>query len=730
MDKNSWKNLDMVCIKVKESDREVVVYINSSAFFRSKIGSLQKDDRKYASTSLLEEVWALISLKRYKKASNLLDEISVKYSLTSSGLFAKFVVSLFLKENAFPHLKECVFRKNSNDHDDEYRLYLELYKNMGEDVEELFEYLSKEREIVAFNKNSFNGNYLELKKAIKEKDFKLAKKKLGICKKMQPTSFHLEILEQLLILMQNEEEELRKRKKQQEKELEKERCQRLISFIKEKDFNHAKEQVELILESRNGEHKSNHSYHLILEILEIVSIFEQDITFEVPKVSYIYQDDRDFLYNFLEAISIGDLKTALEIGRKCRNKPLDSSEPKLKVGTYLIILEYLLNSMDARLKEQDKLYKIVQNNIQRGHFIHALELYQNNQVTLKHYQSDLLLDLFQSGIAIEKQEIPFANIYHGGFKREERKQERLSIESISSIVDEKEPFDAITLKDEEKKEILVIEDSISKEADFEETPKEEVKENQEEIKEEVLYPVEPLLVHTEPNQEYFIYFTKCLEFGQYEESKYWLTQYGSLLKANQLQKRLDHYYYMAEISYAESMEEKNLFSKKQELYQLAYSAMRNYDYNRAITYLEYYEKMDTCRNNKALILKGYVYRKMGKYDTAMKCFIQANSISPNPDAYYFLGDIYYKLHRFKDAIFCYITYNEFYPKENISVYLNLSECYRKLNNSNKSLKYLKIADEINTNQNRGLNLKNRILRTEMANHKKEKFRLKKEEKVN
>ena len=187
---------------------------------------------------------------------------------------------------------------------------------------------------------------------------------------------------------------------------------------------------------------------------------------------------------------------------------------------------------------------------------------------------------------------------------------------------------------------------------------------------------------------------------------------------------------MAEVAYAESMEDKNLFTKKQDLYQLAYSAMRNYDYNRAITYLEYYEKMDACRNNKALILKGYIYRKMGRYETAMKYFIQANSISPNPDAYYFLGDIYYKLHRFKDAVFCYITYNEFYPKENISVYLNLSECYRKLNNANKSLKYLRIADEINTNQNRGLNLKNRILRTELANHKKERFRLKKEEKVN
>ena len=135
--------------------------------------------------------------------------------------------------------------------------------------------------------------------------------------------------------------------------------------------------------------------------------------------------------------------------------------------------------------------------------------------------------------------------------------------------------------------------------------------------------------------------------------------------------------------------------------------------------------MDTCRNNKALILKGYVYTRMGKYQSAIKCFIEANSISPNPDAYYYLGEIYYKMHRWKDAIFCYITYNEFYPKENLTVYLNLSECYRRLNNSKKSLKYLKIADELNLNQNRGLNLKNRILRAEMMNQKKEKFHLEK-----
>lgn len=726
MKRNSWKNLDMIQIKLKENNSEVIVFINSPAFFRSKIGSLQKDNSKYTVINYLEKVWNFIFLKNYKKASKELEKILEKFPLTNSILFAKFVVSIFLKEDAFPHLKECILRKNNNLYDEEYRLYLELYRNMDEDVDNLFDSLSEEKEIIAFNKKSFNGNYLELRKAIKEKDFKLAKKKLSICRKLRPEYFHLEILEQLLILVQNKEEELIKRKKQQERELEKERCQKLISLIKEKNFKEAKEQVELILTYRSS-NKSNHSYHLILEILEIVFTFEKDMTFELPQVSYSYQEGNDFLSTFLESISIGDFKTALEVGKKCRNKVLDASDPRIKVGTYLIVLEYLVSSLEARMKEQDNLYKIVQNNIQKGHFIHALELYQNNQIILNHYQSELLMDLFQSGIAIEKQEVPFANIYYGGFQVEAKKVEQISIEDIQQI--EENP----DLIDEDFKQTKLTNEMILEEKDQESSPKEDPssKENVlEEGKEEIFYTVEPLLVHIEPTQEYFVYFTKCLEFGQYEEAKYWLTQYGGLLKSNQLQKRLDHYYYMAEVAYAESMEDKNLFTKKQELYQLAYSAMRNYDYNRAITYLEYYEKMDACRNNKALILKGYIYRKMGRYETAMKYFIQANSISPNPDAYYFLGDIYYKLHRFKDAVFCYITYNEFYPKENISVYLNLSECYRKLNNANKSLKYLRIADEINTNQNRGLNLKNRILRTELANHKKERFRLKKEEKVN
>lgn len=729
MKRNSWKSLDMIQIKLKENNSEVIVFINSPAFFRSKIGSLQKDNSKYTVINYLEKVWNFIFLKNYKKASKELEKILEKFPLTNSILFAKFVVSIFLKEDAFPHLKECILRKNNNLYDEEYRLYLELYRNMDEDVDNLFDFLSEEKEIIAFNKKSFNGNYLELRKAIKEKDFKLAKKKLSICRKLRPEYFHLEILEQLLILVQNKEEELIKRKKQQERELEKERCQKLISLIKEKNFKEAKEQVELILTYRSS-NKSNHSYHLILEILEILEIvftFEKDMTFELPQVSYSYQEGNDFLSTFLESISIGDFKTALEVGKKCRNKVLDASEPRIKVGTYLIVLEYLVSSLEARMKEQDNLYKIVQNNIQKGHFIHALELYQNNQIILNHYQSELLMDLFQSGIAIEKQEVPFANIYHGGFQVEAKKVEQISIEDIQQI--EENP----DLIDEDFKQTKLTNEMILEEKDQESSPKEDPSSKAnvlEEGKEEIFYTVEPLLVHIEPTQEYFVYFTKCLEFGQYEEAKYWLTQYGGLLKSNQLQKRLDHYYYMAEVAYAESMEDKNLFTKKQDLYQLAYSAMRNYDYNRAITYLEYYEKMDACRNNKALILKGYIYRKMGRYETAMKYFIQANSISPNPDAYYFLGDIYYKLHRFKDAVFCYITYNEFYPKENISVYLNLSECYRKLNNANKSLKYLRIADEINTNQNRGLNLKNRILRTELANHKKERFRLKKEEKVN
>ncbi len=698
MRKNRWKNLDVLNISLNELKAELIIFVNSSFFFRSKKSILHKEPNSYEKEGLLELVWSYVYEKNYKKASLILNSIT---NDSNDSLFAKFVVSLFQGEDAFSYLKECIEKKQNSKYDSEYQLYLEIYKRMTDyDADSLLDLLNPVGKIVAFNSNSYLGNYLEFQKLLNDGQYKKASKKLLICKKMNPNSIHIEILLQLVSLLIKDEAEKLKKKRKMELELEQERCQKFIELIKEKDFKNAKEQVEKIISYRNNEKQNNYVYQLFLEILETYFTFSKDITFEIPEFSYTYQKQDDSHYTFLEAISLGDFRTALKVGKKCKNKAIDPSIPKLKVGLYLIVLEQLFTDLTSREKKQEHLYYIVQNNIQRGHFIHALELYQNNRIVLENYQSNILLDLFQTGIAIERKEINFHDLYNQDILvEEETVQLELPIEPKG-------------------------EDNV------ESSPKEEVVEEEkephkEDVKAEVFYPVEPLLVHTEPNQEYFLYYSKCMEYGQYDEARYWLTQYGAILKENQLKKRLDHHFYTIEVSRMESLEEGNLVTKKEELYQMAYSSMRNYEYEKSITYLEYYAKMDTCRNNKALILKGYVYTRMGKYQSAIKCFIEANSISPNPDAYYYLGEIYYKMHRWKDAIFCYITYNEFYPKENLTVYLNLSECYRKLNNSKKSLKYLKIADELNLNQNRGLNLKNRILRAEMMNQKKEKFHLEK-----
>lgn len=699
MRKNRWKNLDVLNISLNELKVELIIFVNSSFFFRSTKSILYKEPNSYEKEGLLELVWSYIYEKNYKKASLILNRITKD---SNDSLFMKFVVSLFQGEDAFPVLKECIEKKENNKYDSEYQLYLEIYKRMLEyDIDSLLDLLNPTRKIVAFNSNSYHGNYLEFQNLLKEEQYKNASKKLLVCKKMNPDSIHIEILLQLVSLLTKSEEEKLKKKRKMELELEQERCQRFIDLIKEKDFENAKEQLEKIISYRNNEKKNNYVYQLFLEILETYFTFSTDITFEIPEFSYTYQKKDDSHYTFLEAISLGDFRTALKVGKKCKNKAIDSSIPKLKVGLYLIILEKLFDDLASREKKQEHLYYIVQNNIQRGHFIHALELYQNNRIILENYQSNILLDLFQTGIAIERKEINFQDLYNQDILGEEENvQLELPIVSKEETEIENPP-----------KEIEVLEEEKSP--------------HKEEVKAEVFYPVEPLLVHIEPNQEYFLYYSKCMEYGQYDEARYWLTQYGAILKENQLKKRLDHHFYAIEVSRMEALEEGNLVTKKEELYQMAYSSMRNYEYEKSITYLDYYVKMDTCRNNKALILKGYVYTRMGKYQSAMKCFIEANSISPNPDAYYYLGEIYYKMHRWKEAIFCYITYNEFYPKENLTVYLNLSECYRRLNNSKKSLKYLKIADELNSNQNRGLNLKNRILRAEMMNQKKEKFHLEK-----
>ncbi len=686
--KKMWQEMDIICLSL--GNKTILIAINTMSFCRlSKYHFYPLNI--YISSSRLKQVWHFFSRKNWEEGEKFLETISSYLKNSSSYYFAKFTFSLFQEKEAFPYLKESIEKKLDSRYDSEYLLYLELYSKMNveEDLDSLKELLEVSKKRVAFSKNSYNGQYQEFKKLLEENRLEDAYEVLKKCIQMKP-SIHLEISKKLLENIIKNQAEILEKQRRQEQKLESDRCEKFITLVKEKKYEEAKEQIELILAYRNLSNKNNYVYQLFWELLEMITVFAYDISFEILEVDYTYQKEKDALYTFREAISIGDFKKALEVGKKCSRKAVDISEPKLKVNLYLSMLNDFFERLEERKKDRDHIYKVVQNNIKRGHYIHALELYEKNKIALRNYQEALLLDLFMTGIALEK-------------------KETITVEPVT--------IEQLSLDADKKKE--AVETPKNK---VEEVPASEEKEsNLEENKEEPFYPVEPLLNHLYPTHEYFTYFGKCLGSGQYEEAKYWLNQYGHLLQSNQVDKRLDYYYYQTETLYMESMEKST--SKKEELYCLAYSAMRNYHYEQAIIYLNYYQKMDTCRNNKGFILKGYIYSKMGKYSLAIEEFIHANAISPNPDAYYFLGDIYYQQHKWKDAIFCYITYNEFFPKENITVYLNLSECYKKINNSAKSLKYLKIAEELNQSQKKGLSLHNRLVRAEMLHQKTEKFHL-------
>ena len=237
------------------------------------------------------------------------------------------------------------------------------------------------------------------------------------------------------------------------------------------------------------------------------------------------------------------------------------------------------------------------------------------------------------------------------------------------------------------------------------------------------------LRHNEPNNEYFHKYQVCLVNKRFEEAKTWLDSFAGVLRQNGISKRLDYYYYQIGLGILELSYPEDVVYQRKQMYFLAYNAILDGKYEDALIYLNYYNETDQINDIRGYLLLGRLYTLMKKNNKAIETYIKANAMAPSPDAYYFLGELYYKNHCWSDAVFCYLTYNEFYPKENPTVYLNLSECYKHLNKSDKVVKYLKIADEINVEQNHGLYLKDRILKAEMIDKKRrEHFLLNKENK--
>ena len=103
MRKNRWKNLDVLNISLNELKAELIIFVNSSFFFRSKKSILHKEPNSYEKEGLLELVWSYVYEKNYKKASLILNSIT---NDSNDSLFAKFVVSLFQGEDDFSYLKE------------------------------------------------------------------------------------------------------------------------------------------------------------------------------------------------------------------------------------------------------------------------------------------------------------------------------------------------------------------------------------------------------------------------------------------------------------------------------------------------------------------------------------------------------------------------------------------------------------------------------------------------
>ena len=708
-------NLDMITSfsvkKHKLSTINTIVFVNSGLFLQSRNEyALQNGDVRYVIKGMIEKAWGYLEAKKYNQANQIFDTILLYSTNSSDTYFGKFIVMLFQDKEAYSYLKKAIETKYESSKDDYFRLYLKLYTGLidiSEDYLPLVELLDQPKKILAFNKSSYNGNYLEFIRLINNDEFNDAKSYLKNCLEMKPNELNLIITQKLLDMVVEHTKEVEEYKKKQEQELETFRCQNFAVMVKQNDFNAARKELERILSYRENEEKDNYIYYLFLELLETIQIASEDITFEIMPITYEYTRPEEHLYTFFEAIAIGDFYRALEAGKKCKGKLLDRDQPAIKVNVYLQLLESLFNVLQERQKEMENIYQIIQNNILRGNYKHALELYNIHFDGLKNFQEQLIKDLFDKGISEEEKKPIVIEEYEieEQYELEEDELEEIPEEIVNQdILEEEEELFFSTVPEETHP---IIEDKkVAK----------PIVTN--------LYQVQPLLQHMESQHEFFLNYQECLNNNQHDAARMWLAKFDRLLKENNLHKRISQHFYRITVAIAESKDD--MLKDKEYLYREAYNAMMNKEYDTAISYLDAYLELDAETNTKGYILLARIYTLMGDSEQAIHNYIRANAISPDPDAYYFLGELYFKKRKWNDAIFCYLAYNEFYPRENVIVYINLSECYKRMGKTNKVVKYLRIAEEINIEQKKGLYLKNRILKAEMLDKKKrEHFRLQK-----
>lgn len=753
-------NLDMVIISNTKKrgllSKKTIVYVNSFLFFCSKKYKLQARDVKYEIDGILNEAWNFVYGKQYKQAEALFDRILELSDCSCQTYFGKFIVSLFQDKDSYIYLKKSIETKKDDKDDDYYRLFLNLFNellDLEEDYVPLLESLAQPQKVMAFSKNSYNGRYLIFLDYINSKQYDKAKDALAYCLEMKQ-NIYMDIIDKLLNLVIKHKYELKKARERQELELEKKRSIAFAQAVKNKDIIEAKKVLETIISYRNLDNKNNYIYYLFLELIETIGMVELDSLFELMPVTYNYTDIKDNFYTFNEAISAGDFKTALEAGRKCRGKLLDHKQNSIKVNLYVILLEILYEKLEERKNNIDNLYSLIINNIEKKNYKHALALYNDNSIVLKDYNSKLI-----NYLLLWLSEEPIQYVIEPSV--DEEVEEEKIIEEAEENLEEKiiEPNDqstnseeVIEVEEQPTYEETVVEEILSTE-EAEMVEVENIKEDtstDENIETEFVDDVllEPadspnsikidsnvnsnpviFLRHNEPNHEVFQKYLLCLVNKKYTEAKSWLDRFNEILEENNINKRLDYYYYQISLGLLEDTHDQGYINSKRQTYFLAYNDILNGNYDEAEAYLKYYNDLDKDNDIRGYLLLGRLYMFTNRYDLALEAYIIANSIAPNPDSYYFLGEIYYERNKWTDAIFCYLTYNKFYPKENSNVYLNLAECYKQLEQYDKVVKTLKIAEEINVDQKRGLNLKERILKAEMLEKKKkEKFHLSKKNK--
>lgn len=718
--KRLFANLDMVSVSNKKKNKtlpkKIIVYVNSLLFLKRLNFVLQIKNVKYEATGLIEEAWNLIKNSNYKQADEILDRLLLYTDSSYRTFFGKFITSLFQDKDAYIYLKRTIETKCDAYNDDYYRLYLTLYNELidiSDDYIPLLELLSPKKKIVAFNKNSFNGHFLSFLNYLDEKNYQSAKKELNICLSMK-NDIYLVIVNILLDKLIEHQKYVKKMYIEQEKRLEKDRAFKFAEAIKNNNLVEAKKILETIISYRSQENKNNYIYYLFLEMLETIELVDTNLVFEIMPIEYNYSPTKDNFTNFQEAIAAGDFKYALEFGNKCRNKVLDNHLPVIKVKLYVILLEILFKKLAEREKNIDNLYQILISNIEKGNYRHALNLYNMNTKVLKDYNNKLVNYLFNllmnksAELVIKEQE----SIEEAGKIIESKVQnvDLVKMEHVDSKDDEVEP--------------TILKDNIETSTEIKDDA---AKAKPVKIIKPINNEVTIFLRHKEPNNVFFQKYQICLINKKYAEAKGWLDYFAELLNSNNIKKRLDYYYYQINLGMLENQQSEEIIMKRKKTYFFAYNYILEGKYEEALSYLTYYVETDSINDVRGHLLLGRLYTLMKNYKKAIECYIKANSIAPNPDSYYFLGEIYYKEHRYADAIFCYLTFNEFYPKENPTVYLNLAECYKHLDKTDKVVKYLRLAEEINVEQKRGLYLKDRILKAEIIDKKKrEHFLLNKE----